>query len=452
MAGDMPGAIETYQALLRYGAGQADIPIQVSAQNKIARVMMFSGRLEEMEQYLLSAEKLAREYAETTGLAEMFTVKCIACNFTGDFASGVQYMAEAAQIGKELNVQTQIVYGLTHRAMMLTNMTRFDEGWGAAQEASEAIEATCNLLHKAELLGAIFVHHYLRQGDMAAAQQSAQEGVAIARRIGYPYAECMVTFMLGHLCYLRGEYEQAISWLEQSRQIGRAMGMPMLPVYGLAQLGSIYQQINGPDSEEAQQYYAQALALLDSPMGSIAGGHGFADVGFGELALGHADHAGELFQKGLTIPSTQGWLNRPELLIGLADVALAQDDLDEAARHIGEARQYVDDRAMKHFYPAVAFAEARLSLARGDHEQALAQLAQAEAQALAMGMRPIVWQTRAESANVLARLGRMAEAAAKRSDAQAMIAEIAGLFKDERLRAKFVESATMAFYLRTPDP
>ena len=166
MAGDMPGAIETYQALLRYGAGQADIPIQVSAQNKIARVMMFSGRLEEMEQYLLSAEKLAREYAETTGLAEMFTVKCIACNMTGDFANGVQYMAEAAQIGKQLNVQTQIVYGLTHTAMMLTNMTRFDEGWVAAQEASEAIDAACNLLHKAELLGAILVFHHLRAGDL----------------------------------------------------------------------------------------------------------------------------------------------------------------------------------------------------------------------------------------------------------------------------------------------
>ena len=59
-----------------------------------------------------------------------------------------------------------------------------------------------------------------------------------------------------------------------------------------------------------------------------------------------------------------------------------------------------------------------------------------------MGMRPIVWQTCAESAHALAALGRQAEAEAKRDDAQAMIAEITGLFKDPGLRGKFVESAT----------
>lgn len=58
-----------------------------------------------------------------------------------------------------------------------------------------------------------------------------------------------------------------------------------------------------------------------------------------------------------------------------------------------------------------------------------------------MKMRPLVWQAHAGAAQLLAAMGRAAEADAKRQAARAMIDEIAGLFEDDNLRAAFVESA-----------
>ena len=57
-------------------------------------------------------------------------------------------------------------------------------------------------------------------------------------------------------------------------------------------------------------------------------------------------------------------------------------------------------------------------------------------------MRPLVWQARAGAARVLSGAGRTSEAEAKRSEAKDMVDEIAGLFKDEKLRGMFLESAT----------
>jgi tetratricopeptide (TPR) repeat protein len=167
----------------------------------------------------------------------------------------------------------------------------------------------------------------------------------------------------------------------------------------------------------------------------------WADLGFCALALGNLEGAGEFFQKGLTIPTTQGLLQRPRFLLGSALVALARGQSEEAARFVREARTFVAERAMKHLYPVVAFTDAQVSTARGDPERGLEHFAHAEALALEMTMRPLVWQARAGAAGVLSALGRADEAEAKRREARAMIDEIAGLFEDDTMRALFVESA-----------
>jgi tetratricopeptide (TPR) repeat protein len=215
----------------------------------------------------------------------------------------------------------------------------------------------------------------------------------------------------------------------------------MWEVFASGALGAVYQDISERLSEQTDEYHAQALRLLDTPMGMPAGGMAWADLGFCLLRRGNVALAVEMLQKGLTTPTIPGLLNRPRFLIGLAYVALAQNDLGEAARRVDQARAYVEERAMKHLYPEVAFAEAKVSEARGEHERALEQCAQVEAAAQDMTMRPIAWQVRVEAANVLTRLGRAAEAEVKRREACVIVDEIAGLFTDETLRAMFVQSA-----------
>jgi hypothetical protein len=57
-----------------------------------------------------------------------------------------------------------------------------------------------------------------------------------------------------------------------------------------------------------------------------------------------------------------------------------------------------------------------------------------------MGLRPMVLQARMGALAVLRGCGRASEAEALRSDAQAMIDEIAGLFKSEGYREMYAEN------------
>ena len=265
--------------------------------------------------------------------------------------------------------------------------------------------------------------------------------MALHKIIGLAYGECIGAYLLGLIAQMRGEYERAIARFEQSQRAGRASGVAFMEVYSLGALGSVYLDISEELSERIDERHTQALNLLETPMGTPAGGSAWADLGLCLLAKGKLDRAEEFLQRGLSVPSQQGLVNRPRFMVGLAYVALKRNQPDVAARLVSEARQYVDERAMKHFDPEVAMAEAQVSIARGEFERALERFAQAEAAALRMTMRPMIWQARAESARVLTSLGRDAGAGAKRREADAMRDEIAGLFVDETLRALFVQSA-----------
>ena len=127
---------------------------------------------------------------------------------------------------------------------------------------------------------------------------------------------------------------------------------------------------------------------------------------------------------------------------GYRTLALARDDTEEADRLAREAREFAEDREMRHFYPLIALAAAQIGAVRGETESAVEKFNQAEQLALEMCMRPIVWQARAGAAQALAASGRSGEADAKRHQARAMIDEIAGLFQDDELRNQYVESTT----------
>ena len=375
------------------------------------------------------------------GLAEMFTMRCWACSMTGDFANAARYLEESVQHGRQLNVEALMAFGLAHKANMLTHMTRFDEVETTAREGLQLVNEIGDLQHKAELLAYPIPFNHLRNGNLDAARRAAEEGFAIARKINLASAESSTTFTLGVIARLRGEYAQALAYFEQAQTAAHDPSLVYYEAGALGGLGLVYVDISETLVERSIAYHAQALKLLDTPMGALGGGFAWADIGFCFLSAGNVERAGELFQKGLTAPAPHGLLNRPRYLLGLAYVALAREQFDEAGRLVGEARQYVMERGMKHLAPETALAEARVAEARGDWDGALEQYAQAEAGALPMTLRPVVWQARAGAAKVLRMQSRKGEAEAKRDAAHAAVDEIAALFTDDNLRSPFVASA-----------
>ena len=439
---DIPRAVETYDKMVAVAQAHDDLPMQVSALNKKGFVTaLMKGELQEAEQLLQNVERLANACGDLPGLAEMHVTYCYIRTAVADFNGALAHQGEAAQLGNAPGMEESRLFGLTHTANTLTYMTRFDEAWQKAQEARQLAEEIGNLKYLSELHAFAMPFCHLRNGDLDAAYQTAHEGMTMAAQIGASDNESSGALMLGIVAGLRGDYEQAITWQQRSLQAGRMAGLPFYQASALCTLGATYLNISMDMASQTAEYHGQAMQLLEMPLGSVMGTLAWAEIGFCHLAFGNVDAADDLFQKGLTTPTAMMHLVRPQLLVGAALVAMARNKLDDATNLVQEAQADVEERAMNHFAPLIAFADAQVSSARGDSERALERFLKVEELALAMQMRPLVWQAQAGAARVLSQLGRSSEADAKRAQAQATIDEIAGLFEDETLRAMFVETA-----------
>ena len=129
-------AVENYHTMFHTAEENGDIPMQVSALNKLAMVAaLMQGQTEEAEQHLGDEQRLARESKDLAGLAEGHMTYCYIRTATGDFEDAVDHLSESAEIGRDLELEEPRLFGLTHTANTLTYMTRFEEAWQKAQEA-----------------------------------------------------------------------------------------------------------------------------------------------------------------------------------------------------------------------------------------------------------------------------------------------------------------------------
>ena len=440
---DIAGAVETYHTMLHLADEHEDIPMQVSALNKLAFVAaLMRGEFPEAEEHLVDAARLAHSCNDLQGLAELHMTYCYVFVATGDLDGALGHQKESLQIGRDLDDDESRLFGMVHIANTMAYLARFDEAWETGEEAREKAEELGNRKYLSEALTFPIPFYHLANGDLGSAREAAEEGMNIGAQIGASQSESLGALLVGQIAWLRGEYESAIESQQRALAAGRASGMPFLQVSPLCALGTIHQDISMELASEAMEYHAQALELMEMPLGTIMGAMNWAEVGFCALAAGDVERAGELFSKGLTISTATRYLARPQLLVGSAFVELAKGRAAEAAKLVAESRQYAEERAMQHFYAFVAFAGAQVSAAQGNGEQALDSFTRAEEQALRMQMRPLVWQARAGAVQVLSGAGRASEAEAKLAEARDMVDEIAGLFKDEKLRGMFLESAT----------
>ncbi|HYN87733.1 MAG TPA: AAA family ATPase, partial [Ardenticatenaceae bacterium] len=442
LANDVARAVELYQAMLDLAQDRGDVPMQISALNKLSFIVALRlGQFPEAEQRLADAERLARAYQDKAGLSETFFIRCMMCSAAADFDGVVSYMSEAMELGRELNIKTQMVEGLDHIATTQILMTEYDKAWQTAQEALRLAAEIGDRAHEATLLAWPLPLYHLRNGDLELAWRTAEEGTRLAARIGSAYGEPSGALTLGELALMRGAYEQAIEHFQHALEAGRRTGFAFFEALALCGLGTAYLQISPALAARTLEYHGEAVKVLERPAGNVMGASAWVELGLCALALGAVETAERYFRQGLTTPTMPVNLERPRLLVGLALIELARNDVDMALELVGEARAVAERRGMRHLYPAIAFAAGQVNAVWGEPERALEQYLRAEELALEMGLRPLLWRARARAAELLAGLGDSSEAEAKQQQAEATIAEVAALIEDEGLRAQFVENA-----------
>lgn len=442
LTNDMPRAVDHYGRMLKFGEEHRDIPMQVSAHNKLGMILgQFMGQLDPAEEHLLTAEKLAQDYKDRAGLAELYTVRCGNCTIVGDFANAAHYLAESVQIGRELDMKDPIAFGLAHTANTYTFMARFDDAWEKAQEALKFSEEVGNQLRIAEVYVAPIPFYYLHRGDLDAARAAAAKGVEIAQRIGAMFDQSVGTAVQAEIARMRGEYESAIELFGRAEKLGAASGYPFMVAYVPAALGEIYAEISDQFAEKAKGFQNQALQAMQNPTVVAGAASAFADIGFCALMSGDLIKAEEQFNAGLARPTIHGLLVKPFYLMGKAFVALGRHNPEDAIKFARDARTYIEEKGMKYLLASIELVDAQVSAARGDMPDSLRHYASAESHASRMKMRAMNLQARIGASKVLAAMTRKNEADEKKRQAQALIDEIANLFEDQGLRQAFVASS-----------
>jgi len=245
MSYDVPHALPHFQAMIEFGKANADVPMQVSALNKLGTIEgQWLGQFDQAETHLLEAERLAREFEHQPGLAELYTVRCGICNMQGDFRNAARYLTESAEIGRALNIKEQEVFGLTHTANTLTYMAQFDQAYEKGKEALQVAEETGNQIYIAEVKLFPFAFYHLHNGDIDLAEQVALEGVGIAHKVGRSFEEAIGSFVLAEIYRMRGQYEDAIAFYQRAQQGGEIAGMPFFIASVPAAIGSVYFEIS----------------------------------------------------------------------------------------------------------------------------------------------------------------------------------------------------------------
>jgi tetratricopeptide (TPR) repeat protein len=439
----IPEALETYQEMLTIGETQAHLPTRLSALNKLAGVYALRmGDFQKGETLLAQVNRLSRQHDDKSAIPEASLIHCQICTAKSDFKSVVDTMAEVVALGQEMSNQEYVVLGLEHVATSLVYMTRFDEAKIKAEEGLRVAHEIGEREHEANLLTMPIPVCHIREGDFAAAREALQEGLQIARKIGSLPPQVLATYLLAEIARWQGEYEKALSHGHFSLETALPLESfaPFLPVPSLGSLGMIYLEINPKFTDKIAEFHLHALQLLESPMGAMGGGTAWSDLGLCAIALGDLKAAEKCIEKGLHYPNLFMLLERPRQLAGAALLAQAKGDQATAKQRAEEALLEANKSDMRHYSPFTNLILGQVLVNNGGCEDGLEALKRAEAEALSLEMRPIVWQARQAMGQALDRLGQADEAKAKRSEAMAVAKEIAGLFEDQELRQAYLEN------------
>ncbi len=442
---DFPQAADNYRNMIAYGETHADIPMQVSGKNKLAKVVgMGMANFAEALSLLQNAEQLAIEADDLPGIAEGSMIQCAFCTAQANFDDAVVYLQKAVNIGRQLEMDETRLYGMAHIANTYTFMGLFEDAWQISQEAKALAIETGNRQHLSELLAFPIPFYHLRNGDLELARQCVQEGADIAAQIGSIPSLLTGNYMLGYLAHLKGDYDTALNHYQAGLDIARSGGVPFYEALLLCLIGTVYLDIGAAYKGEALKYHDQAVKILANPGGMMFGAAAWGELGFCEISANNLELARKYFQQGLTIPTAMMHIARPQLLVGNAYVDLLEKKVDAAFENVQEAGAFIEERQMKYHAPLVSLAYGKVFLEQGKAEAALEQFTRAGESARRLGMLPLVWQANVQAARVLQDTGRGGEAQDRYDQALSLIHEIEGLFDNPEHREVFAVNTRLA--------
>jgi len=403
LSADPNGALAAYGDLELYAAAHSDGPAAVSALNKAARIQsMWLGQFETARVQLDRAQVLAEACNDRSGLAEGLVMRCSIATARADFDDAVQHLDQLVSIGQELRGDYETAFGLVHRANSWTYLARFDLAWPAAQAACDFTQSCGDLLHYSQALALPVAWCHISFGDLDAAHAAGLRAVEISGRLSENFGLVQAAHAVASIARWRGDYDRSLEHWGIGLAAAQQSGLPFIIAWMLGGICGTTHESDPAKLGDTSDLQQQALELLAHPLGGIGGGTVWADLGECELAAGRLSSARQMLENGLTERTPFMYLNRPRFLAGMARVELAGGNTSSASQHIASARAFVEEHNMRWCRPLVAMVEAEVAGALEQPALALDCYRKAQAEAHALGMRPLAASSQAAIARLRA--------------------------------------------------
>ena len=293
----------------------------------------------------------------------------------GEAADGAATLAEAIEVGTNLDDQRLVRTALGHQASCYVDMGELDAARECLAKLSD-IERTDDLRQECELLKrTAYVQYYL--GNYAEQRRQNEEALELAREIGDRRLEGLCLQGVGDSAFAMGDFDEAVQFYEKGLEIHRSFGNRHYEAMLLGNLGGAYHR----DGQfmQARRCYSRSLELhRQTGARPYEGVVSFA-LGALEHETGNADDAHFHYDRALDIAratgqrSDEGALLLCKTWLDLESSRFAVESLRSRAREaLGICRDSGDG------WDAVALATvATIELLAGRSEDARAKIEEA---------------------------------------------------------------------------
>ncbi|MFQ5344187.1 MAG: tetratricopeptide repeat protein, partial [Anaerolineae bacterium] len=146
---------------------------------------------------------------------------------------------------------------------------------------------------------------------------------------------------LGNVLLYLGAYAEAQTYYTQALYIQREIGDRQYEAVSVGNLGLLYHYLG--DYETAREHSQQALQMTQEIGARRAEGAMWMKLGHAQAGLGQLDEAATAYRGAVALQRELGRLNQAmEPLAGLARVALAQGDIQQAQAHVQEILSHLE--------------------------------------------------------------------------------------------------------------
>jgi tetratricopeptide (TPR) repeat protein len=387
------------------------------------------------EEALALAQQLGDPVAEVKALRIMVLLG----RHSGRPAEGIAAGEKAVEIARRLDLEDDLAHTLTDLTWLHIVAADLDAAYRVNEEAVHLWRRLQNQPLLVDTLSSRSFLHLLR-GDFDRLVTVAQEVYEISEPINNDWGIASASVVLGSVHSERGDYEQAISVRSRGAELAEKVGHIAAQIDCTAELAWTLGEL-GRTNEAVDLIERCETATRQKFPGWLT----VPLVVDARLAIRNGDlaRAGAAL-KGLT---EEGIIanfapSRIGLLIARAELAIAEEDYEAAAREIDHLLDYLHRTGARFKLAEAKLLASTLSRARGLGEEALALLEEARSVAEEQGADTILWRIHAARAEADPAIRDQAASAAA-----GIVRSIAARINDPNSRASYLARPEVASVL-----